>query len=109
MNMLPAKPEKLTTAHPCLDSQNDKLLQQRRSSPITCREQALFFPIFKTALAPLRDSRASNHLHRVAWQPESPLPKRSLDGVAQRVEFAYHRRGSDIFEPLVAIGCDICA
>ena len=42
MNMVPAKPEQLTTTHPGLDSQNDKW----RPSPIARGEQALFLPQF---------------------------------------------------------------
>jgi hypothetical protein len=79
MDVRPTKPEQFTTAHSCLDSENDKLLQQWRSSPVTCGEQALFFPFFKTAFAPLWNARASNHLHRVAWQPQAPLSKRCLN------------------------------
>jgi hypothetical protein len=80
--MLPAKPEQFTPAHPSLDRENDKLLQQWRPSPVTGREQALFFTIFKTAFAPLWNARASNHLHRIAGEPQAPLPKRSLDRMA---------------------------
>src|SRR5664279_5212695 len=107
MNMRPAESEQLTTAHSCLDCQNNKLLQQRRPSPITCREQVFFFAIFEAALAPLWDARASNHLHRITWQPEPPFPKRSLDGMAQRIKLAHDCRRGDVFETFIAIGCDI--
>src|ERR1035437_6994560 len=109
MNMLPAESEQFATAHSCLNCQNDKLLQQRRSSPLTCGEQALFFPIFEAAFAPLWDARASNHFHGIAREPITPLPKRGLDGVAQRVEFAHDCRRGSILKSLITIGRDICA
>src|SRR5262245_60288171 len=109
MDLLPAKSEQFTAAHRGLYSEDDKLPQQWRSSPITRGEQALFFFIFETALAALWDARASNHLYRIAWQPEAPLPECYLDGVADRIEFAHDCRRSYVFETLIAVGRHICA
>jgi hypothetical protein len=62
----------------------------------------------QAALAPLWDARASNHFHWIARKPEAPFPKRSLDGVTQRVEFAHHRGRGDVFETFITISRDIC-
>src|ERR1017187_4462562 len=109
VKMLPPKAEKLTPTHSWFDSQNHKLLYKRRSSPVTCREQALFFPVFKAPLAPLWHARTPNHFPWIAWQPETPFAQRYLDGVAHRVEFTHDCRRGDVLEPFVAICRDICA
>ena len=80
--ILPPKPKKLATTHSCFDCKNDKLLQQRRSSPIAGGQQALFLSVFETALASLWDARASNQFDRISREPEAPLPERGLNGVA---------------------------
>jgi hypothetical protein len=60
--MLPPKPKKLATAHPCFNSENDKLLQQWCSSPVASREQAFFFAVFETPFSTLGDSRTASQV-----------------------------------------------
>ena len=107
--MLPPKPKQFTAAHPCLDSENEKLFSTMASFPDRTRREALFFAIFESALAPLWNARASNHLHRIARQPEAPLSKRCLNRMAQGVKLAHDRRWGDVLETFIAISCDICA
>ena len=93
VDVFPAKPEELTAPHSRFERENDEWLQQGGAPPIAGFEQAPLFTPFEATLSALWDARSSHELHRVAWQVESPLARRNVDRVRERVQLPNDRRG----------------
>lgn len=72
-NVSPLKPQKLSSAHPSLNSEDQQRLQIWRLSTIATIEQTLLFVARQSATTLIAYHRATDKLHHVFGERQTPI------------------------------------